>query len=73
MPIKVCSQNLCDHSSPHTKPIVSTHIGHHTDSGISMSGGISAAITERTSLSIIPGSNNEHLNDVLQGEKGIPQ
>ena len=67
------SQNICDGSSTHTKAIPSTHIVHHSDSVISMSGGMTSAITERTSASAIPGSNNEHLNDAIQGEKGIPQ
>ena len=38
-----------------------------------MSGGMTSAITERTSVSVISGSNNEHLNDGLQGKNGIPQ
>ena len=67
------SQNICDDSSTHTKAISSTHTGHHTDSGISMSGGMTSGMTERTSVSITPGSNNEHLNDALLGGKGIPQ
>ena len=74
MSIKVfISQNSCDNSSTHTKPISSTHICHHTDSGISMPGGMTSTSTERTSVSLIPGSNNEHLNDAIQGGKGIPQ
>ena len=52
---------------------MSTHSGHHIDSGISMSGGMTSAITERTSVSVIPGSNNELLNGVLQGEISISQ
>ena len=36
-----------------------------------MSCGLTSAITEKTSSSVIPGSNNEHLNDAIQGEKGI--
>ena len=73
-PLKVfISQNLCDDSSTHTKQISSTHIGHHTDSGIYMSGGMTSAITERTSVSVIPESNNQHLNDAIQEEYGIPQ
>ena len=67
------SQNICDNSSTHTKPISSTHTGHHSDSGISMSGGMTSTITERTSVLVISGSYNEHLNDALQEEKGIPQ
>ena len=67
------SQNICDNSSTHTKQTSSTHTGHSTDSGISMSGSMTSAITERRSVSLIPGSNNEHLNDAIQGEKGIPQ
>ena len=39
-----------------------------------MSGGMTSGISKKgTSVSIIPGSNNEHLNDAIQGEKGIPQ
>ena len=38
-----------------------------------MSCGLTSAITEKTSSSVIPGSNNEHLNGVLQGKNGIPQ
>ena len=38
-----------------------------------MSGGMASGMTERTSASAIPGSNNEHLNDAIQGGKGIPQ
>ena len=72
-PLKFVSQNLCDDSSAHSKPISTTHSGHHTDSGIEISGGMTSAITERTSVSVIPGSNNKHLNDVLQEENGIPQ
>ena len=67
------SQNICDDSSTHIKAISSTHIVHHSDSGISMSGGMTSGMTERISTSAIPGSNNEHLNDALLGEKGIPQ
>ena len=67
------SQNICDNSSTHTKAISSTHTGHHTDSGISMSGGMTSTSTERRSVSAIPGSNNEHLNDAILGRKGIPQ
>ena len=66
------SQDICDDSSTHTKPITSIHTGHHTDSGISISGGMTSGMTERTSVSIIPESNNEHLNDAIQGGKGIP-
>ena len=74
MSIKVfISQNIDGGSSTHTKPITSTHTGHHSDSGISISGGMTSAITERTSVSAIPGSYNEHLNDATQEEEGIPQ
>ena len=74
MSIKVfISQNLCGGSYTHAKPISSTHSGHHTDSGISMSGNMTSAITkEGTSVSVSSGSNNEHLNGVLQGKNGIP-
>ena len=68
------SQNICDNSSTHTKQTSSTHTGHNTDSGISMSCGMTSGISKKgTSVSITPGSNNEHLNDTIQGEKGIPQ
>ena len=74
MSIKVfILQNLEDDYSTHTKPISSTHTGHYTDSGISMSGGMTSAITGKTSVSIISESNNENLNDAIQGEKGMPQ
>ena len=67
-------QNICDDSPTHTKQTSSTHTGHSTDSGISMSGGMTSGISKKgTSVSITPGSNNEHLNDAIQGEKGIPQ
>ena len=69
--LKFVSQNLCDDSSAHSKPISSTHTGHY--SGIEMSGDMTSAITERISGLVIPGSNNKYLNDTLQGEKGIPQ
>ena len=65
------SQSLCDDSSTHTKPISSTHVGHHTDSGISTSGGMTSTVSKKeTSVSVIPESNNEHLNDAIQEEKG---
>ena len=68
------SQNPCDDSSTHTKPISSTPIDHHTDSGISMSGGMTNTVSKKgTSVSLIPGSNNEHFNDAIQEEKGILQ
>ena len=38
-----------------------------------MSGSMTSAISERTSVSVILGSNNEHLNNAIQGEKGILQ
>ena len=67
------SQNSCDNSSTLTKPISSIHTGHYTDSGISMSGSMTSAITERPPASLIPGSKNEHFNDPIQGENGILQ